>query len=115
MNQKANSVADLAAVLQQQERAPTEEEIERKKQRLRYVEKMRRQKGPTKVKGTPVLAEALAGVEGVRVRWANLLDAEFAETWPAAVVHDGLEKSRYIAAFPPWPKENMGGGIDVGT
>ena len=67
--------------------------------------RMRRQKGASKVKEHPVWAPMMGGVEGVRVRWANLLDAEFAETWPAAVLHDTLRKSRYTAAFPPGPEE----------
>ncbi|CAL8574164.1 hypothetical protein XPA_000134 [Xanthoria parietina] len=40
------------------------------------------------------------GVEGVKISWANLLDAAFAEQWPAAVVHDGLSRHRYTAAYP---------------
>ncbi len=103
MDQKANSVADLAAVLLQQERPPTGEQIERAEKRLKHKEKMRRQKGAEKVKGVPVLAPLMSGVDGIRVRWADPLDAELAETWPAAVVHDGLEKNRYTAAFPPPP------------
>jgi hypothetical protein len=100
MNQKANSVADLAAVLLQQERGPTTEQIERSERRVKQVEKLKRQKGADKVKKKPVLAPELGGTEGVMVRWANILDAEFAETWPVAVVHDVLGKSRYTAAFP---------------
>lgn len=102
MNQKANSVADLAAVLLQQERPPTEDAIAKSEKKLKHKEKMRRQKGPANVKGVPVLAPLMAGgVEGVRVRWADMLDAEFAQTWPAEVVHDQLGKHRYTAAFPP--------------
>lgn len=102
MNQKANSVADLAAVLLQQERPPTEDAIAKSEKKLMHKEKMRRQKGPAKVKGVPVLAPLMSGgVEGVRVRWANILDAEFAQMWPAGVVHDELGKHRYTAAFPP--------------
>lgn len=102
MDQKANSVADLAAVLLQQERPPTEDAIAKSERKLKHKEKMMRQKGPAKVKGTPVLAPLMSGgVEGVRVRWADMLDAEFAQTWPAGVVHDELGKHRYTAAFPP--------------
>lgn len=102
MNQKANSVADLAAVLLQQERPPTEDAIANSEKKLKHKEKMRRQKGPAKVKGVPVLAPLMSGsVEGVRVRWADMLDAEFAQTWPEGVVHDELGKHRYTAAFPP--------------
>lgn len=100
MNQKANSVADLAAVLLQQERGPTTKQIERSEKRVKQVEKLKRQKGADKVKKKPVLAPELGGTEGVMIRWANILDAEFAETWPVAVVHDILGKSRYTAAFP---------------
>lgn len=100
MNQKANSVADLAAVLLQQERGPTTEQIERSERRMKQVEKMKRQRGADKVKKKPVLAPELGGTEGVMVRWANILDAEFAETWPVAVMHDVLGQSRYTAAFP---------------
>jgi len=35
----------------------------------------------------------------------NLLDAEFAATWPEAVVHEGLQRARYAAAWPPLPDE----------
>ncbi len=101
MNQKANSIADLAAVLLQQERGPTTEQIERSERRVKRVEQLKRQKGPNKVKKKPILAQELGGTEGVMVRWANIFDAEFAETWPVAVVHDVLGKSRYTAAFPP--------------
>lgn len=100
MNQKANTVADLAAVLLQQDRAPTTEQMERSERRLKLVERMKRQKGANKVKKKPVPASELSGTEGVMVRWANILDAEYAETWPAAVVHDFLRHSRYTAAFP---------------
>ena len=100
MNQKANTVADLAAVLIQQDRAPTTEQMERSERRLRLVERMKKQKGANKVKKKPVPASELSGTEGVMVRWANILDAEYAETWPAAVVHDFLRQSRYTAAFP---------------
>lgn len=102
MNQKANSVADLAAVLLQQERPPTDDAVAKSERKSRHKEKMRRQKGSAKVKGVPVLAPLMSGgVEGVRVRWADMLDAEFAQTWPAGVLHDELGKHRYTAAFPP--------------
>lgn len=101
MNQKANTVADLAAVLLQQDRAPTTEQMERSERRIKLVERMKKQKGANKVKKKPVPAPELSGTDGVMVRWANILDAEYAETWPAAVVHDFLGQSRYTAAFPP--------------
>lgn len=107
MNQKANSVADIAAVLQQQEVGPSDRQIQGSMRRIRNVQRMKRQKGPEKVKKAPLDVRELGGVEGVRIRWANLLDAEYAETWPAAVLHDALEQSRYTAAFPPWERESV--------
>lgn len=100
MNQKANTVADLAAVLLQQEKDPTAKEIERSETRIKLVERMKRQKGANQVKKKPLPIQELGGTEGVTVRWANILDAEFAETWPVAVVHGVLEQSRYTAAYP---------------
>lgn len=103
MNQKANTVADLAAVLLQQERGPTPEQADAIEKRRRKAESLKKiQKGKKKAKKmNPVPVEEMVGVEGVKVRWANPLDAEYAETWPPAVVHDGfLQRSRYTAAFP---------------
>lgn len=101
MDQKANSVADLAAVLLLQELGPSEERIVNAERRRRRVETLRKQKGEDKVKKGPIdVASELGGVDGVRVRWANELDAEFAERWPDGVDHGCLEKSRYTAAFP---------------
>lgn len=31
-------------------------------------------------------------MDGVRIEWTNVLDAEFARTWPAAVVHEELQR-----------------------
>lgn len=105
MNQKANTVADLAAVLLQQERGPSAEKIEQTERRIRAVEKLKRQKGENRVKKRPVPVSEMTGVEGVKIRWANLLDAEYAETWPPAIVHGILEKRRYTAAFPVLKEE----------
>ena len=110
MNQKANSIADLAAVLLQQERGPSAMRLERAERRLKRVEGLRRVKGEGKVKQNPVdLGKELGGVEGVLVRWAHLEDAGFAEAWPAGVEHDILERSRYTIAFPVL-EEGGGGG-----
>lgn len=101
MDQKANSVADLAAVLQLQEQGPSEERIVSAERRRRRVETLKKQKGEDKVKKAPIdVASEMGGVKGVQVRWADILDAEYAETWPEGVVHNRLEKSRYTAAFP---------------
>ncbi|KAF6222342.1 hypothetical protein HO133_001428 [Letharia lupina] len=101
MDQKANSIADLAAVLQLQKIGPSEERIVNAERRRRRVETLKKQKGEDKVKKAPIdVASEMGGVDGVKVRWANILDAEFAETWPEEVFHDWLERSRYTAAFP---------------
>lgn len=36
------------------------------------------------------------------IRWADILDAEFAQTWPAQVVHHTLQRHRFTAAFPAY-------------
>ncbi|MCJ1319614.1 hypothetical protein MMC15_004950 [Xylographa vitiligo] len=110
MNQKANSVADMAAVLLIQAREPTEQEVTLAKWKVRTDGQPLAKRG----KGRQASADALTirgSVEGVRIRWADILDAEYAETWPIDVVHDGLEKHRYTAAWPQAPplvsKEEM--------
>ena len=102
MDQKANSVADLAAVLFQQERGPNKERLlhyERVKNRFDRLKsqgskKVRRKEGPLDVE------VEYKGVEGVRVYWEDIKDAEFAQTWPKDVVHSLLERARYTAAWP---------------
>lgn len=101
MNQKANSIADLAAVLLQLEEGVEVEKIERQERRIQRVERLKMQKGAHRVKKDPVrLGRETGGVKGVRVRWANMLDMEFAETWPEAVEHEWLKKRRYDIAWP---------------
>ena len=101
MNQKANSVADLAAVLLQQEEGPRKKRVESAERRIRRVQKLKKQKGEANVTKRPVdVGKELSGVEGVTVRWTNLQDADYAEAWPVDVEHDVLERSRYTAAFP---------------
>jgi len=102
MNQKANSVADMAAVLLIQSKKPSEQELKKAERKVRTDGRPLAKRGL----GRQANAEAYTArgsVEGVRIRWANILDAEFAETWPEEVIHDGLEKHRYTAAWPPAP------------
>jgi len=105
MNQRANSVADLAAVLLQGEKGPSKERIDYKEGSQRHWETVRKQKekaGKEVPKRSPHAAQEAYGVEGVMVRWADILDAEFAETWPEEVVHHTLQRHRYTAAFPAY-------------
>jgi len=74
MDQKANSVADIATVLRKVG-TPEGDAI-----------------------GLQGTAEGLEDASRVEVRWSNLLDAEFAETWSENVVHDKLD----------WSKNNRG-------
>ena len=112
MDQKANTVADLAAVLLQQEAGPSEGRVERAKRRVKRVEQLKRQKGADKVDRHPVdFGKEVMGVEGVTVRWASLLDAEFAERWPERVVHDDLKRARYTAAWPALAPRVEGGSV----
>lgn len=102
MDQKANSVADMAAVMLQTAKPPTKEELRVAEWKTRTDGRPLAKKG----KGKQRTADALTirgSVDGVRIRWANILDAEYAETWPSEVVHEGLEAHRYTAAWPPAP------------
>ena len=104
MDQKANSVADLAAVLLQDEAGPSEELLQHKKQSKRFWDRVNRQKvqaGKPPTKKSPDLSIGPV-IDGVRVRWANIMDANYAEAWPQSVVHHTLERSRYTAAFPAY-------------
>ena len=101
MNQKANSVADLAAVLLQQERGPSTGRVLLAEKRLQRQERLERFKTKPKKQKHPVDVEKeMAGVEGVLVKWADITDARYAETWPEPVKHGVLQKSRHTAAFP---------------
>lgn len=107
MNQRANSVADLAAVLLQGEKGPSQERIEYKEGSRRAWARVKLQKeraGKEVPKRNPHAAQEAYGVEGVTVRWADILDAEFAETWPDQVRHHTLplQRHRYTAAFPAY-------------
>lgn len=99
MDQKANSIADLAAVLALQKQGPSQDHVEEANRR---ADRVRLQKGRGKKAWRWKNPEGpvQGGVEGVKVRWVNLLDAEFAAEWPEEVVHDGLERHRYTAALP---------------
>ena len=39
-------------------------------------------------------------MQGVTVKWQNILDAEFAEAWPENVVHEPMGFSRHVAPKP---------------
>ncbi|KAI4144126.1 MAG: hypothetical protein L6R35_000730 [Caloplaca aegaea] len=99
MDQKANSIADLAAVLQLQKEGWTQEHVQTRERQIERV-RMQKERGKQKYRRRDPQGPPEMGVEGVRVRWTNLLDAEFAETWPEKVVHDGLTRHRYTAALP---------------
>jgi len=106
MNQKANSVADMAATLLWQARPmekgePTEDESGNGEVESADVRKAPRQ-GRVVRKHVASGEELWRGsVRGVEIRWRDVLDAEFAETWPEEVVHGQLEVSRHTAVWPP--------------
>ncbi|KAL8812919.1 MAG: hypothetical protein Q9200_000658 [Gallowayella weberi] len=76
-----------------------EAKIVAKEKRAEWIRKMQKRGMKSVRRKNPQEVER-GGVEGVKIRWTNLLDAEFAEKWPEAVVHDGLTRHRYTAAFP---------------
>lgn len=108
LDQKANSVADIAAVLKKQEEAgpvwDRAEEVvasnEPSKDKLKDSGQGRsRALINAWLLGKKDAAESEpvkpSGVEGVTISWRNLFDAEFAESWPKAVVHSALNYSRH--------------------
>lgn len=99
MDQKANSVADLAKVLFLQKRGPKVAQIKNAERRKVRVERLKEMGKKSMRRRQPQDPEQ-PGVDGVVIRWANQLDAEFAPHWPEQVVHDGLAAHRYTAAFP---------------
>ena len=109
MNQKSNTVADLAAVLLQFDQGPDDRRIQTKESSGAFWS-IRRKHRPDKFRRDPLPAVELAGVKGVRIRWANLLDAGYAREWPETVVHHELVQARHVPAFPELQLE--GGGPD---
>ncbi|KAL8948524.1 MAG: hypothetical protein Q9222_005292 [Ikaeria aurantiellina] len=99
MDQKANSIADLAEVLRLQQEGPSEKTIEAAEKRLKRVT-MLKDRGKKSMSRRDPQEPEKAGVEGVTIRWANLLDADFARQWPEPVIHDGLTRHRYTAVLP---------------
>ncbi|KAL8847437.1 MAG: hypothetical protein Q9221_007506 [Calogaya cf. arnoldii] len=84
--------------LRKKEEAPLLK-LKAKEKQVEWVRRMQKIGKKTALRKDPQPHEE-PGVEGVKISWANLLDAEFAEQWPKAVVHDGLSRHRYTAAFP---------------
>ncbi|KAH0556235.1 hypothetical protein GP486_005837 [Trichoglossum hirsutum] len=103
MDQKANSVADIAAVLEAQggdlERALKERETSQVKVDKRPMPKRGVVRKAQKLEAKIAELEKV-GTVPVKIKWANILDAEFAESWPESVVHDGLGTTRHTAPRP---------------
>lgn len=100
MNQKANSIADLAAVLLQQEQGVGDDRKARYERVMKRVEQLRRNGKPEKDLRHPVDVSEMEGVGGVTVSWKDVRDAEYAATWPQQVVHEEMRTSRNTAAGP---------------
>ena len=102
-DQKANSIADMAAVLAMQARPPTKELIERAKFLVRTDGRPPAKYGFGSRRGHNVF-EFQGRIDGTSVWWADMLDAEYAATWPEEVVHGKLAVNRGTAVWPP-PEE----------
>lgn len=123
MDQKANSIADIAAVLMRQEEywnaAAKNAPSGNKEGGQVMLQNVRLGETKASVGGPATIENRLLGVEereteeveeantkemggdseSVTIRWKNIYDAEFAETWPKGVVHDEFEWNRHTA--PP--------------
>ncbi len=100
MNQKANSIADMAAVLKQQaEEAEVVAAIAAKaaKGDMTVEQTEQEQERRPRQKPSQIGPE---GVKGVSIAWRDVYDATYAESWPQEVVHDVLEYDRHTAAKP---------------
>ena len=103
MNQKANSVADLAAVLHHLQIGPDEKRQHRyevNKRRWDHLVQMGATRKMGKQTGPLDVGTEHKGVEGVRLYWNELFDAEFAKKWPQEVVHGSLSRSGFTIAWP---------------
>lgn len=116
MDQKANAIADMAAALFLQEKAPEKEDIQMANRlHMKPIVKLHNGKQgpapgrPKYGKGKrPTLGKIQwqGSVKGVKIHWSNMLDAEYAETWPQDVLHGPLQVSRYTAVWPPQEEES---------
>ena len=134
MNQKGNSIADLAEVLRHwtlkppslrreitesmdKERKKTvlrnrERFLRKNRAKLEKWERVRQKEGEEKAGPKPTNWEnEERTLKGVEIKWADLRDADFVERWPAEVVHDTLMRSNYTAAWPVKKVE----GLDENT
>lgn len=94
MDQKANSIADIAAVLKQQE-----EEGRVWRERASAQESS----GDTKRSSEATAPSSMNPEEDgapVKIQWKDILDAEYAESWPPSVLHDELGYSGHTAPLP---------------
>ena len=57
------------------------------------------------------LSAPVFATQGVKVKWNNVLDAEFAEAWPADVVHEAMGVSRHTAPRPEAEAVLDAGGV----
>lgn len=121
MDQKANSIADIAAVLIRQQEyqtaMATDAALGKKKgegemlRGIRLGETRASAQGPAAMEGRLLGSQGTTEVaadekdmgekyEHVTIRWKNILDAEYASDWPSSVIHDGLDYNRHTAPAP---------------
>ncbi|RPA95991.1 hypothetical protein L873DRAFT_1773681 [Choiromyces venosus 120613-1] len=81
MDQKANSVADLA------------ESIRMEVERIHKVGNPRPLEKGQKAKKYPPIKLPIPQEGDVVVKWSNIYDAQYAKDWPGVVVHGHLERS----------------------
>lgn len=122
MRQKYNAVADLAAVLSRWPSGVRSklEELTAKQGRYEALKARRPQSihkprlkvaehDAQRIKLLTQVSEELDGAGDVEVHWADILDAEYAEQWPAGVVHAQMQQdTRNRHASPvPVPKRQL--------
>lgn len=106
-DQKANSVADIAAALKlttMRKLSQQEIAVERKARRLRAAEREKAKEEGRLAKDAEEVDEGelkmWEPIMNARVKWTDILDAEFAESWPETVVHDQWVTGRMGRPLP---------------
>ena len=123
MDQKANSIADIAAVLIAREKANAGEKAEGKVKGTGQGEALAiEEKQIAESPGSTQASEDTRQGDEVRILWADILDAEYAETWPDSVLHDGMDFSgkrgkgaRRVAPIPRASPEEIAAGQGATT
>jgi len=103
-NQKANSVADMAAVLAKLN-FMMDVDVEKEAEMRDAIEKtsavVTESAEPKEKDLDSILLPRVApDYDPIKVLWRDILDAEYAQSWPLGVVHGYMRSTRHASADP---------------